>query len=201
MCAPVCVRVRAHCSTGRLHATSGGAGGGGGVKGASEPTRLSQDPGGAAGERQGGTHIPDRTRPFQGHTQRQRHTPRQSTHSHTPRCTFYTNTRTNTHHTVTTPKSSPFAGIQLSTRRQERLQAQPSQEHRLTPRHGDTHLGTDTQICCTHSTHPRAHFQTNTNTMWPWTQTYPEKPRGKCSHHTHNHTHTSFAGTQRQAYI
>lgn len=48
VCAPVCVRVRAHCSTGRLHATSGGAGGGGGVKGASEPTGPSQDPGGTA---------------------------------------------------------------------------------------------------------------------------------------------------------
>lgn len=33
VCSPVCVRVRAHCSTGRLHAMSGGAGGGGALKG------------------------------------------------------------------------------------------------------------------------------------------------------------------------
>lgn len=78
-----CVRVRAHCSTGRLHATSGGAGGGGGVKGASEPTGLSRDPGGAAGDRQGDTHTLERTCHLCGHTQRQRHTPRHSTYSDT----------------------------------------------------------------------------------------------------------------------
>ena len=52
----------------------------GGVKGASEPTDLGQDPSGAGRGR--AVHTPSRTYPLHGHTQRQRHTSRCSTFTH-----------------------------------------------------------------------------------------------------------------------
>lgn len=172
VCSPVCVRVRAHCSTGRLHAMSGGAGGWGeGVKGALEPTGLRQDPGGVAGDGQGGTHTHplERMFPLHRHTQKQRHTPTWSTHTqtHLPHQysqTLDTFTALNTHRhqnafspTLITHTQSynsdgnMFIGIQLRTHRYKCLLTHPFQEHRLITqiwRHtlrANTHTGhTDT---------------------------------------------------------
>lgn len=120
MCAPVCVRVRSHCSTGRLHATSGGAGGGGGVKGASEPTGLSQDPGGAAREGRE-AHTPWRGRVLSMDIPRDKDTHPDALHIHrhtnTLRHTFHTNPYAGTYHTVTTLMSNTFTGRRRDTQK------------------------------------------------------------------------------------
>ena len=94
VCSPVCVRVRAHCSTGRLHAMSGGAGGGGGIKGALEPTGLRQDPGEVARDGQGGTHTRQRACPHLAvDTPSDRHT-----HPHAPHTNTQSDTNSTPHH-------------------------------------------------------------------------------------------------------
>lgn len=112
VCAPVCACA---CSLQHWQAACDvrWCRGWGGVKGASVPTGLSQDPAGAARDGQGGTHT------LHGHTQRQRPTPRHSTHSQTHKHSEthlpHQHTHTNTHHTVTTLVSNTFIGTQLSS--------------------------------------------------------------------------------------